>query len=247
MQHRQRKQLTSSHHTSSINSNGCELNKDVENDDAGVESGEADAFLKGNNGGEHIKMTTFHSSPALSASALSNQTNQTNCDETSSNNKLRFNVTASNGGTPTKGGHGNGDVLVHSNSAMAQLNKSPSSNKMNGGNMLNNSTTIINSKTNSIDSLNGTAGQSNGDLNQFGGSKKRVSVLDVKAFYYFILCFLYELFFYFFYHYFVNTIFPSIQPTSIINMSSSAPPAFVIKSCVLPSLVSSRIFFVFCH
>lgn len=238
MQHRQRKQLTSSNHTSSINSNGCELNKDVDNDDAGVESGEADAFLKGNNGGEHIKMTTFHSSPALSASALSNQTNQTNCDETSSNNKLRFNVTASNGGTPTKG-HGNGDVLVHSNSAMAQLNKSPSSNKMNGGNMLNNSTTIINSKNNSIDSLNGTAGQSNGDLNQFGGSKKRVSVLDVKAFYYFILCFLYELFFYFClpllckYHL-------SIQTTSIINMSSSAPPAFVIQSCILPSLVSSR-------
>ncbi|XP_075145361.1 uncharacterized protein LOC142220230 isoform X1 [Haematobia irritans] len=171
VKHRQRKQL-SSNHTNSISSiNGCELNKDVDNDDVGVESGEGDAFLKGTD--EHIKMATFHSSPALSASALSNQTNQTNCDDTSSTNKLRFNATGSNGGTPSKGQ--GGDVLVHSTS---NINNTPSSNKLNGGKMLNNTNTTINN--NSIDSLNGTAGQSNGDLKQFGGSKKRLE-RDVSA------------------------------------------------------------------
>ncbi|XP_061400342.1 bromodomain-containing protein DDB_G0270170 isoform X1 [Musca vetustissima] len=182
MQHRQRKQL-SSNHSSSITSNGCEQpNKDVDSvHDADIDSGEADAFLKGNND-EHIKMSTFHSSPALSASALSNQTNQTNCDDNSSINKLRFNGTTSNGGTPQKRGASGADVLVHSSSAMANMNKSSSSNKLNGGPILNNnnSTTIINSNNNSIDNLNGTAGQSNGDLKQFGGSKKRLE-RDVSA------------------------------------------------------------------
>ncbi|XP_073824928.1 uncharacterized protein isoform X1 [Musca autumnalis] len=179
MQHRQRKQLSSNHSTSITSNGGCEPNKDADNDnDADVDGGEADAFLKGNN--ENIKMSTFHSSPALSASALSNQTNQTNCDETSSINKHRFNGTTSNGGTPRKNGSG-ADVLVHSSSAMANMNKSTSSNKLNGGPVLNNnSTTIINSNNNSIDNLNGTAGQSNGDLNQFGGSKKRLE-RDVSA------------------------------------------------------------------
>uniref|UniRef100_A0A1I8M904 GDT1 family protein n=1 Tax=Musca domestica TaxID=7370 RepID=A0A1I8M904_MUSDO len=181
MQHRQRKQLSSNHSTS-ITSNGCDQpNKDADNDnDADGDSGEADAFLRGND--EHIKMSTFHSSPALSASALSNQTNQTNCDDTSSINKLRFNGTQSNGGTPHKGGSG-ADVLVHSSSAMANMNKSSSSNKLNGGPILNNNnnaTTILNSNNNSLDNLNGTAGQSNGDLNQFGGSKKRLE-RDVSA------------------------------------------------------------------
>ncbi|XP_013102255.2 uncharacterized protein LOC106083652 isoform X1 [Stomoxys calcitrans] len=193
MKHRQRKQLSSNHTTTSIssNNNGCELNKDVDNDDVNVESGEADAFLKGSDEQQHIKMTTFHSSPTLSASALSNQTNQTNCDDTSSTNKLRFNATSNNaggggssgGGTPSKGP--GGDVMVHSSTS--NIHNSPSSNKLNGGHMLNNSTTtttnktLINSNNNSIDSLNGTAGQSNGDLKQFGGGSKKRLERDVSA------------------------------------------------------------------
>lgn len=169
MQHRQRKQLSSIHN---INNNGCELNQDNDDDDDRANAGdnsESDAFLTGE---EAIKMSTFHSSPALSASALSNQTNQTNCDDdTSSNHKLRFNNNninnASNGGTPMKKiGDSGSRVLVHSASASAGVNKPTAMGKQASNGKVMAMTT---GNGNSIDSLN-SLGLST------GGSKKRVSV-----------------------------------------------------------------------
>ncbi|KAI8129374.1 hypothetical protein FF38_13016 [Lucilia cuprina] len=192
MQHRQRKQLSSAHN----NTNGCELNKDKDDEVTAVladSSGNSDTddFLTGE---EALKLSTFHSSPALSASALSNQTNQTNCDDdTSSNHKLRYNNSinnnnnnnnnnnASNGGTPSrKHNHNdsNGGVLVHSASATANFNKQRFLNKQMNGNVLTTSGSVhsINSITSlGLNSATGVAaGQSNGELKQVGGNKKRL-------------------------------------------------------------------------
>ncbi|XP_065354953.1 uncharacterized protein LOC135949352 isoform X1 [Calliphora vicina] len=186
MQHRQRKQLSSAHNNN--NNHGCELNKDKDEEVVAVlgdstTNSDTDDFLTGE---EALKMSTFHSSPALSASALSNQTNQTNCDDdTSSNHKLRYNTSnnnnASNGGTPSRNRNhndSNGGVLVHSASATANFNKQRSLNKQTNGNVL-----TTGGSVHSIDSItslglnsatNAAAGQSNGELKQVGGSKKRL-------------------------------------------------------------------------
>lgn len=202
MQHRQRKQLSSAHNNinmnnnnnNNFNNNGCELKDNDGGGEMAAVSG--DSATNSDNeeliaGKEALKMSTFHSSPALSASALSNQTNQTNCDDdTSINHKLRYssgknnnNNIDSNGGTPARKptNDSGGRVLVHSASAMANFNKQQSAGKQINGTIL--STTS--GSRNSIDSItslglnsaNGVAaGQPNGELKQVGGSKKRVSV-----------------------------------------------------------------------
>ena len=200
MQHRQRKQLSSLHNNNNncnnIN-NGCELNKDKDDSEVAVlaDSGnnsDSDDFLTND---ETVKMSTFHSSPALSASALSNQTNQTNCDDdTSINPKLRYNLNhnnnnvnntsdVSNGGTPSKklNNDFSGRVLVHSASATANFNKQRNKNKQTNDNNLTTGTGSINSIDSitslGLNSANGVAaGQSNGELKQVGGNKKRVSL-----------------------------------------------------------------------
>lgn len=168
------------------------MNKDKDIEVADVALAESstnsdtDDFLTGE---EALKMSTFHSSPALSASALSNQTNQTICDDdTSSIHKIRYNYAndnnniGSNGGTPVRklNNDSNGRVLVHSASATANFNKQRSKNKQTNGNVLTTTGSV-----NSIDSITSlglnsatgvAAGQCNGELKQVGGSKKRVSV-----------------------------------------------------------------------
>ena len=204
MQHRQRKQLSSLHNNNNNNNinNGCELNKDKDDSEVAVlaDSGnnsDSDDFLTND---ETVKMSTFHSSPALSASALSNQTNQTNCDDdTSINPKLRYNLNnnnnhnnnsvnntsdVSNGGTPSKklNNDFSGRVLVHSASATANFNKQRNKIKQTNDNNLNTGTGSINSIDSitslGLNSANGVAaGQSNGELKQVGGNKKRVSLI----------------------------------------------------------------------
>ncbi|KAM7359365.1 uncharacterized protein ACRADG_008945 isoform 1-T2 [Cochliomyia hominivorax] len=190
MQHRQRKQHSSAHNNiNNNNNNGCELNKDKDDEVTAVladssNNSDTDDFLSGE---ETVKMSTFHSSPALSASALSNQTNQTNCDDdTCSNNKLRYNNDnniGSNGGTPSRRQIKdlNGRVLVHSASATANFNKQRSKN--NNKQITNGNVLTTTGSVNSIDSITslglnsatgGAAGQTNGELKQVGGSKKRL-------------------------------------------------------------------------
>lgn len=170
MQHRQRKQLNNTHPHQ--HNNGCEQinneDNDLGNDSNDICCTESDAFLHkalGDvNDGELIKMSTFHSSPALSASALSNQTQQTNCDDNISR-KLRLD------GTPSKDRKhaANGDVLVHSASAAGNIAGLASPRKTATGNSIES----LGAST-SVTVVGGAAGQSNGELKQISGSKKRV-------------------------------------------------------------------------
>ncbi|XP_037956551.1 myb-like protein I isoform X1 [Teleopsis dalmanni] len=178
MQHRQRKQPNyNNNNNNNINNNGCDLNND---DDSGNECNENDVFL---NGGVSIKMSTFHSSPAISSIASSNQTNQTNCDDFNhSSNKLNFknsngDMNQGNNNNNKKSKDDSAAALVHSASASAavMLNK-------NGNVAGTNNCTSINSINNSNLSLSstGAAGQPIGELKQIGGNKKRLE-RDVTA------------------------------------------------------------------
>uniref|UniRef100_W8ANV5 Transmembrane protein 165 n=1 Tax=Ceratitis capitata TaxID=7213 RepID=W8ANV5_CERCA len=104
MSHRQRKHNNNNNHNKNTNKNSCDVvsNKDAADSD-NSSCHENDVFLNGvmNGGGsvigvgvdiiENKNLNTYHSSPALSASVLSNQTEQTNCDEfTNSPNKINF-------------------------------------------------------------------------------------------------------------------------------------------------------------
>lgn len=101
MSHRQRKHNNNNNNNQkNTNKMGCDVSKDAADSDNNS-CHENDIFLNGVNGvsgvgvgvatGDNMKLTNFHSSPALSASVLSNQTEQTNCDEfTNSPNKLNF-------------------------------------------------------------------------------------------------------------------------------------------------------------
>nr|XP_014085553.1 uncharacterized protein DDB_G0283357 isoform X1 [Bactrocera oleae]XP_014085554.1 uncharacterized protein DDB_G0283357 isoform X1 [Bactrocera oleae]XP_036229138.1 uncharacterized protein DDB_G0283357 isoform X1 [Bactrocera oleae]XP_036229139.1 uncharacterized protein DDB_G0283357 isoform X1 [Bactrocera oleae] len=106
MSHRQRKHNNNNNNNNNqknTNKIGCDVSKDAADSD-NSSCHENDIFLNGVNGVSGVgvgvgvaavdnihKSTNFHSSPALSASVLSNQTEQTNCDEfTNSPNKLNF-------------------------------------------------------------------------------------------------------------------------------------------------------------
>ncbi|XP_011197439.2 uncharacterized protein DDB_G0283357 isoform X1 [Bactrocera dorsalis] len=222
MSHRQRKH---NNHNNNNNINnqkiGCDVSKDAADSD-NSSCHENDIFLKGVNGVsgvgvgvaavDNMKSTNFHSSPALSASVLSNQTEQTNCDEfTNSPNKLNFKsnndsgdddgiddhhnidiidggdddnatVDSGHGGTPIHGKRAKqtktgsvkqATVMVHSASASAIVMLHNNNNKHD----------IITGTSNSITSLNSLnlnakigvgAGETNGELKQLGGSKKRL-------------------------------------------------------------------------
>uniref|UniRef100_A0A0K8V651 Transmembrane protein 165 n=1 Tax=Bactrocera latifrons TaxID=174628 RepID=A0A0K8V651_BACLA len=226
MSHRQRKH----NNNNNINNQkiGCDVSKDAADSD-NSSCHENDIFLKGVNGVsgvgvgvgvaavDNIKSTNYHNSPALSASVLSNQTEQTNCDEfTNSPNKLNFKsnndsgdddgiddhhnidiidggdddnatVDSGHGGTPIHGKRAKqtktgsvkqATVMVHSASASAII-------MLHNNN--NNKHDIITGTSNSITSLNSLnlnakigvgAGETNGELKQLGGSKKRVRILN---------------------------------------------------------------------
>ncbi|XP_067637234.1 uncharacterized protein [Eurosta solidaginis] len=107
MSHRQRKQNNNNNLNKvhkNTNKSGCDVNKDnADSDNSSCHENEI--FLNGINGGvvvganvgDNMKITNCHSSPALSASVLSNKTEQTNCDEfTNSPNKINFKANKSN-------------------------------------------------------------------------------------------------------------------------------------------------------
>ncbi|XP_004519677.1 dual specificity protein kinase splB isoform X2 [Ceratitis capitata] len=193
MSHRQRKHNNNNNHNKNTNKNSCDVvsNKDAADSD-NSSCHENDVFLNGvmNGGGsvigvgvdiiENKNLNTYHSSPALSASVLSNQTEQTNCDEfTNSPNKINF---------KTNNDSGDDEGICEDNSTVDSngLAGTPLHDTRHGGKLTktgkNNSVTSLNSL--SLNSNGGVVtvvgggvivgGQPNGELKQLGGSKKRL-------------------------------------------------------------------------
>ncbi|XP_036342890.1 uncharacterized protein LOC118752142, partial [Rhagoletis pomonella] len=203
MSHRQRKH-NNNHLKNTNNKNGCDVNKDgADSDNSSCH--ENDIFLNGVNGGvgvgdvtiiggDSLKRSNFHSSPALSASVLSNQTEQTNCDEfTNSPNKLNFNSQNDSGNddnaingidadveddddddvATVDSGHGG--TPIHGKRGKQQLTKSGTSNSITSLNSLNLNSNGSFGSGGVVTVVGGgvVGGQPNGELKQLGGSKKR--------------------------------------------------------------------------
>ncbi|XP_017473319.1 PREDICTED: uncharacterized protein LOC108364240 isoform X2 [Rhagoletis zephyria] len=208
MSHRQRKH-NNNHLKNTNNKNGCDVNKDgADSDNSSCH--ENDIFLNGVNGGvgvgvgvgdvtiiggDSLKRSNFHSSPALSASVLSNQTEQTNCDEfTNSPNKLNFNSQNDSGNddnaingidadveddddddvATVDSGHGG--TPIHGKRGKQQLKKSGTSNSITSLNSLNLKSNGSFGSGGVVTVVGGgvVGGQPNGELKQLGGSKKRL-------------------------------------------------------------------------
>ncbi|XP_067637303.1 uncharacterized protein [Eurosta solidaginis] len=201
MSHRQRKQNNNNNLNKvhkNTNKSGCDVNKDnADSDNSSCHENEI--FLNGINGGvvvganvgDNMKITNCHSSPALSASVLSNKTEQTNCDEfTNSPNKINFKANKSNndsndndvnatdnddvltvdsghGGTPIHGKR----VILSSKQQQQQPNTGTSTNSLNSLNLNSNSSGV---EVNGVVSVGVVGVQPNGELKQLGGSMKRL-------------------------------------------------------------------------
>ncbi|XP_054746839.1 uncharacterized protein LOC129251847 isoform X2 [Anastrepha obliqua] len=191
MSHRQRKHNNNNNNLKNTNKHGCDVSKDgADSDNSSYH--ENDIFLNDVNGGVGVggvglgdttKISTFHSSPALSASVLSNQTEQTNCDEfTNSPNKINFKanndsgddegidddiatVDSGHGGTPIHNKHGKQQIRAGTSNSITSLN-SLSLNANGGGNGDVVATVGVGGGV--------VGGQPNGELKQLGGSKKRL-------------------------------------------------------------------------
>ncbi|XP_011197443.2 probable basic-leucine zipper transcription factor E isoform X2 [Bactrocera dorsalis] len=190
MSHRQRKH---NNHNNNNNINnqkiGCDVSKDAADSD-NSSCHENDIFLKGVNGVsgvgvgvaavDNMKSTNFHSSPALSASVLSNQTEQTNCDEfTNSPNKLNFKSNNDSGDDDGIDDHHNIDIIDGGDDDNATVDSGHGGTPIHGKRAKQTKTGTSNSIT-SLNSLNLNAkigvgaGETNGELKQLGGSKKRL-------------------------------------------------------------------------
>nr|XP_014085555.1 probable serine/threonine-protein kinase DDB_G0283337 isoform X2 [Bactrocera oleae]XP_036229140.1 probable serine/threonine-protein kinase DDB_G0283337 isoform X2 [Bactrocera oleae] len=194
MSHRQRKHNNNNNNNNNqknTNKIGCDVSKDAADSD-NSSCHENDIFLNGVNGVSGVgvgvgvaavdnihKSTNFHSSPALSASVLSNQTEQTNCDEfTNSPNKLNFKSNNDSGDDDGIDEH-NIEIVDGGDDDNATVDSGHGGTPIHGKRAKQTKTGASNSIT-SLNSLNLNAkvavgaGQLNGELKQLGGSKKRL-------------------------------------------------------------------------
>ncbi|XP_053968431.1 uncharacterized protein LOC128869852 isoform X1 [Anastrepha ludens] len=191
MSHRQRKHNNNNNNLKNTNKHGCDVSKDgADSDNSSYH--ENDIFLNDVNGGVGVggvglgdttKISTFHSSPALSASVLSNQTEQTNCDEfTNSPNKINFKanndsgddegidddiatVDSGHGGTPIHNKHGKQQIRAGSVDEPTAMVRSASASAVVMLHNNNNKHGIITGTSNSITSLNSLSLNANGGGN----------------------------------------------------------------------------------
>ncbi|XP_054090454.1 uncharacterized protein DDB_G0287625 isoform X2 [Zeugodacus cucurbitae] len=202
MSHRQRKHANNNNNNNQKNTNkiGCDVSKDAADSD-NSSCHENDIFLNNVNGvsgvsgvgvgvaaTDNMKLNNFHSSPALSASVLSNQTEQTNCDEfINSPNKHNFKSNNDSGDDVGIDDHNividGGVVVDDDDDDNATVDSGHGGTPIHGKRAKQMKTGTSNSIT-SLNSLNlntkvgvgagVVGGQPNGELKQLGGSKKRL-------------------------------------------------------------------------